>query len=510
MGTSAANLRSQWANPGDILSILLLIGGDIVQKAIAQLVGHQVRLPGTRTYLSVVPVAFSFGWATYGFSNLLSAVGNMKLMPSSDFPSLLVNCSNGFVRENDSWVLGRLLRDHEIRHSVDPRSQEQGGRAESLRIDIYHLEAVSTARCDLVWWLGWATLVTQLAIVIIPWILYGDWVILVVTLSGMTLVVITCAVPQWAEEKWAAPCKLSRDKVTCLTRGNGHLHIMVLIGGPGSWDLERLATRTPVPRTETRWISLVLAMLWICLLIAISGLQEHTWFLIGIGGLGMLQNILAAGVSREPAASNFHLTRFRRAPTIIGRRQGYNDDSDASVNLEEALEELVDVDTWLSGKTGCQLSEDENPCLPKLSPMPTWLTSMSEEDGIPEWLNARKPEIGKRTNSDRTPFTLIKSKIQALFKDSEERHEDIIYATGVHGALMELEKWVPTAGLSMLQIFFPVGLQYHDESIRDNVHKKFWKRAYHTKSVRRRADQKRRAEERRADGLAKVQGGDMS
>ena len=30
--------KSQWSNPGDILSLLLLIGGDIVQKAIAQLV----------------------------------------------------------------------------------------------------------------------------------------------------------------------------------------------------------------------------------------------------------------------------------------------------------------------------------------------------------------------------------------------------------------------------------------------------------------------------------------
>ncbi|KAM0438579.1 hypothetical protein ACHAPT_001331 [Fusarium lateritium] len=499
MSASAENLRSQWANPGDILTILLLIGGDIVQKAIAQLVGHQVRLPGTRTYLSVVPVAFSFGWATYGFSNLLSAVGNMKLMPSSDCPSLLVNCSNGFVRENRSWVLGRLLRDHEIRHGVDPRSPEEGGRAESIRIDIYHLDAVSTARCDIVWWLGWVTLVAQLAIVLIPWILYGDWVILVVTLSGITLVAITCAVPQWAEEKWAAPCKLKRDKVTCLTRGNGHLHIMVFIGDQGSWDLERLATRTPVPRTETRWISLVLAVLWVCLLIAISGIKEHTWFLIGIGGLGMLQNILAAGISREPAASNFHLTKFRRAPTIMGRRQGYKDDADASVDLEEDLNELADLDTWVSEKTRLQFSEDNHSCLPEQSPMPQWLTSMSEEDGIPKWLNAQKPERGEQTVSDTTAHST-----PALFETGEERRQDIIYAAGVHGALMELEKWVPTAGLSMLQIFFPVGLQYHDESIRDNVHKKFWRRAYHTKSVRKRAEQKRRAEERKVGGLAKV------
>jgi hypothetical protein len=53
--------------------------------------------------------------------------------------------------------------------------------------------------------------------------------------------------------------------------------------------------------------------------------------------------------------------------------------------------------------------------------------------------------------------------------------------------LIELDKWVPTAGLAMVQIFSPAGLKYADESIRDNVHKKFWQKAYHTKSVRKRA-----------------------
>lgn len=504
MGSSVESLRSQWANPGDILSILLLIGSDIVQKAITQLVGHEIRIPGTKTYLSIAPVSFSFGWATYGFSNLLAAVGSMRLIPTCDCPSILVNCSNGFVRENRSWVLGRLLRDHEIRHVVDPRSRDQGGQAESIRIDIFHQEPISTAHCDLVWWLGWATLVIQLAIVIVPGVLYGDWAILLVTLSGITLVAITCAMPQWAEEKWAIPSKLDRDKVTCLTRGNGSLHIMVFIGAQGSWDLERLATRTPVPRTETRWISLVLAMLWVCLLIAVSGLKENTWFLIGIGGLGMLQNIVAAGVSREPRASNFHLTKFRRAPTIIGRRQGYRDEADANVNLEKDLQALASLDIWASEKPSPELVINADPCLREPSPMPRWMTSMSKEDGVPSWLEALKPEPAGQASIAKTTLSHFKSKIRALFTRDKERQEGTIYATDVHGALMELEKWVPTAGLSMLQVFFPVGLQYHDEAIRDNVHKKFWRRAYHTKSVRKRAEQKRRAMESRPRVLVEV------
>lgn len=88
---------------------------------------------------------------------------------------------------------------------------------------------------------------------------------------------------------------------------------------------------------------------------------------------------------------------------------------------------------------------------------------MSEKDGAPEWLISLKPQ------NDR-----------------------IIYAVGVHGALMELEKWVPTAGLAMMQMFFPAGLKYNDEAVRDNIHKKFWRRAYHTVSIRKRAESKRR------------------
>ena len=105
---------------------------------------------------------------------------------------------------------------------------------------------------------------------------------------------------------------------------------------------------------------------------------------------------------------------------------------------------------------------------------------MSGEDGAPQWLEARKP----------TPA------------EGNRKDEPIIYAAGVHGALMELEKWVPTAGLAMVQIFFPSGLKYNDESIRDNIHKKFWQRAYHTKSLRKRAEVKRRTEER--EGKQKI------
>lgn len=467
----AEELRHQWNNPSDVLSLLLLIGGDIVQKAIAQLVGVNIRLGAGNSAprLSIVPVAFSFGWVAYGFSNLLSTIGDKKLMPVLDCPSLIINCSNGFVRDNQSWILGRLLRDHETRHKVDPRDPQQNGRAESIRIDVFELGRAAECNLDPIWWSGWFTIAAQIGIAVSPWYLYGNWGTMLVVLAGNLLVAITCAMPQWKDEKWAGRT-LSSDKVTCLTRGNGFLHIMVLLGRKGSWDIESLATARSVPRPGTQYVSLVLAALWTSLLVSVAGLKNHAWFLVGVGGLGMVQNILAAGVSRNPGTFNLHLTRSSRAPIIIGRRDGSADDGDAIVKLDETLQELSEVCRWSNQnlQTAPQILPAVDPGAVQQIDMPRWLSTMSTADGVPQWL---------------TPIP----------SSQGPGHEPIIYASGVHGALIELEKWVPSAGISMLQLFFPVGLKYDDDSIKENRHKKFWNRAYHTRSVRLEADQKRRA-----------------
>jgi len=106
-GTNNANteVRSQWRNPGDLLSLLLLVGGDVIQRAIAQLAGDR-SLP--------TPVVFSFGWVAYTFMSLLSAVGDNRLMPSApDLQSILINTQYGHTRTNQSWILGRVLRDYD-------------------------------------------------------------------------------------------------------------------------------------------------------------------------------------------------------------------------------------------------------------------------------------------------------------------------------------------------------------------------------------------------------------
>ncbi len=62
--TASDFFAEQWRNPSDIFSILLLLGPETVQGAVAQLTGRRI-----------TPVAFSFGWVAYASRALLSAVG---------------------------------------------------------------------------------------------------------------------------------------------------------------------------------------------------------------------------------------------------------------------------------------------------------------------------------------------------------------------------------------------------------------------------------------------------
>lgn len=48
--TPPNEFRAQWTHPGDVFSVLLILGGDVVARALAQLAGSRW-----------TPVAFSFG-----------------------------------------------------------------------------------------------------------------------------------------------------------------------------------------------------------------------------------------------------------------------------------------------------------------------------------------------------------------------------------------------------------------------------------------------------------------
>ncbi|PWW79734.1 hypothetical protein C7212DRAFT_273332 [Tuber magnatum] len=304
--------RSQWTQPNDIMSLLLILGGDVVQRALAQLAGDGL----------ITPVAFSFGWVAYSVSALLAVVGENKLLPASDCAGQVVNVRSRYTRQNNSWILGRLMRDFSYWRGREVKDAEKamiaGGQRIALCVAVYEADRNKIAGVpdrDWVWYSGLGCAILQLAVSTIPWILLDDWAIFFTTACGICLALGSGAFPQWREERWA--CRRDTNKTAVLTRGNGHKDCIVIIGGGVGLDFEDLAGGRTVDLPHTRYWASFMAALWIALLIAVSGLKNNTWFLLVVGILGMMQNITVCGAPRNPSAFGIHL-RFKEV--IVGKK----------------------------------------------------------------------------------------------------------------------------------------------------------------------------------------------
>ncbi|KAG0130677.1 hypothetical protein HOY82DRAFT_366228 [Tuber indicum] len=304
--------RSQWTQPNDIMSLLLILGGDVIQRALAQLAGGGL----------ITPVAFSFGWVTYSISALLAVVGENKLLPASDCAGQVINVRSRYTRQNNSWILGRLMRDFSFWRGKEVKDAERGMVARNQRVAlcvaVYEADPKKAAGVpdrDWVWYSGLICAILQLAISTIPWILREDWSIFFTTGCGICLALGSGALPQWREEKWA--CRRNTKKTAVLTKGNGQKDCIVIIGGEVGLDLEDLAGGRGVDLPSTRYWASFMAALWIALLIAVSGLKHNSWFLLVVGVLGMMQNIIVCGAPRNPSAFGIHL-RFKE---VIAERK---------------------------------------------------------------------------------------------------------------------------------------------------------------------------------------------
>ncbi|KAG5977420.1 hypothetical protein E4U55_006821 [Claviceps digitariae] len=336
---------SQWTNPSDVFSVLLILGGDVIGRALAQVAG---------TGLTFLP--FSFGWVAYSVSTVVSAVGENRLMPVADFPCKVINGKTGHVRDNASWIIGRIVRDFAYWANRGPGRNTRGKEAEAeagagaaaaagvtdegdaiqkrlhelldqkwkqlreatekgdpepprptqagLCVSVYEAGAASkTPRLyGPLAWIGIATAAVQLGIAAAPWARYGDWSVFLVTAAGTLLALITTRLPQWTKEKWS--CRHGVNKTVVLTKGNGSQHAIVIISHGRGLDLEDLASGSlgdaDLPSRWTRASTCILAVAWIMLLVAAAGIKEHTWFLLGVGGLGMAENLFEAGMRRLP------------------------------------------------------------------------------------------------------------------------------------------------------------------------------------------------------------------
>ncbi|KAJ5769089.1 hypothetical protein N7520_003648 [Penicillium odoratum] len=332
---TAGEIVSQLTNPGDIFSILLLLGPEIVQQAVAQLAGRYI-----------TPVAFSFGWVAYSVRALTAVVGDGNLMPESDIADVIViGAHSGHTRTTTSWVLGRLLRDsnrivdkimrneqthrtESTRNSKTKWFEEKIASSfsakpatrpwEALRISVY--EVIDRPTCDhgvpirdYIWYSGFVVIFLQLVIASIPWILNDQWGSLLVTLYGSCLALLQASLPQWRREKWACPKNGGSDII--LTHGNGSRHAILILGKRGvGLDLEILArgTRTVRATRCTRLLTALLAANWVFLLVMAAGLKNDAWYLLGIGVLGSIQNIVCVGLPRSPSALGIHIHNTKR------------------------------------------------------------------------------------------------------------------------------------------------------------------------------------------------------
>ncbi|CAG7556531.1 unnamed protein product [Fusarium equiseti] len=332
-GTSSNEFSQQWTNPGDVFSVLLILGGDVVGRALAQLAG-------------------SPGWVAYALTTVVSAVGENKLMAAPDCDCKVINGQTGYVRDNSSWVIGRIVRDFEtwmddykrgrrirthLQEMLNQRWEKDKRAAEDkeprsgndvpmplkagLLVSVFKADRATPGYpgYDRAYLIGFPTAVLQLGIAAIPCGKFGDWSILLVTASGILLAFAMGAIPQWSKEKWA--CRRNSSKTVILTQGNGSQHAIVIIGDGKGLDLEDLAAGHTNMDASTSYLTritvTILAAFWILLLITASGIQQNTWFLIAVGGIGILQNILVVGWNRSPEAFGMPLTLY----DVIGEQK---------------------------------------------------------------------------------------------------------------------------------------------------------------------------------------------
>ncbi|RYP07123.1 hypothetical protein DL764_002718 [Monosporascus ibericus] len=287
-------LSTQWIEPSDVFSVLLILGGDVIQLALASLTGGPL----------LTPIAFSFGWVAYAISAVLSAVGENRLVRCAPEVDVQVfNLQSGYRRSNRSWLLGRLIQTYPFWIAPEVKAEVDGAEARvALCITVYKWRdsiKPGVPAHDLIWWSGFGISAMQLGIAAIPFGLYHDWTIFLVTACGTILCYASASLPHWRIEKWHAR---TTEKDVALTLGNGSQHVVIILGAKHGLDLEDLAVGRAPDVWSTRFATIFLAILWLVLLITCTGIKTKTWYLLVVGGLGMLHNIVVAGAPRRPAA----------------------------------------------------------------------------------------------------------------------------------------------------------------------------------------------------------------
>jgi hypothetical protein len=358
-GNATNLLRTQFTDvpgPNSILAVLLLIGSDVVHKAIAQLTGAS----GSH----FTPVLFSFGWPAYAFHILATAFGDRTYLPKSDCPAVVININSRDWRENRSWVIGRLLRDLESEYHNDFRNKNDiySGllvRAFTITPKGRNRFGPKVPKKDNVWWSFAVVLVLQLFLAFGP--IYtrpkdGDrnWAIAAITGVGTCLTWLTAGFSAMRKEKYQG--RDGSRSTYAITRGNGHNRVFLIL--PDTIDrngernesalpyLDEMATGTHKARIETRLLSATFSLLWIVFLVVVAGINYDTWWLFGVGLLGMSHNLFVSSWRRSTAAHGIPLTELRCFRKKIGL---YDNNRDSGGNKLGVRDTLLDLEKMFPG-----------------------------------------------------------------------------------------------------------------------------------------------------------------
>lgn len=223
---------------------------------------------------------------------------------------MVVNARTRYATANYSWILSRLIRDLEywIPREVDSIKDEHfldhGARRDIAPLRVYIFQSVAISKStkgDVIYWIGLPLAAVQIGIATVPLILYGEWLTLLVILAGTCLAFGSGAMPQWRDEKIGFRSQNGKQNVSLFT-GYGARNVLHVLGCDCGPDFMAMASpfRTLTMRWTTRIMSIVFAGLWIVLLISIAGYDQHTWYLLSIGLIGLVHNVLAASLPRRP------------------------------------------------------------------------------------------------------------------------------------------------------------------------------------------------------------------
>ncbi|KAF2194457.1 hypothetical protein K469DRAFT_725800 [Zopfia rhizophila CBS 207.26] len=251
--------EKQMQNPSEIISVILILSGR-----------------------HVTFVSFSFGWVAYSFSALMNVFGDGTFMPRPDYPASVITVDLRIEKVNDSWAIGRLIRELELQIENDMKTwinpPEKPGKKPKKSGECH--SRWEAPQHDKLYRLFFIIPLIQLLVAAIPIITQRDWSILIMTAIGVILAIMTGS---------------NSENSYIITRGNGHRYVFVVFAdnsGSGLF-LDDLAGVVTHANTRIRLASVVFATLWIIFLIVAGGLKNHTWFLLAVGGPGVVQNIFA-------------------------------------------------------------------------------------------------------------------------------------------------------------------------------------------------------------------------